>query len=445
MVTFPNGKAANQNGSWFGGSLRQHLLVWKSWTTKGAFSVADLGLTSAANFGINILMARGLPAKDYGAFSVAYAILLVALGFQTSYIIEPMSVLGPCRSLDSIKPYRHSVFWLNLMLTLALSGCLALCAALAGHGELARTLLSCSVSGPFIMGFWFLRRVYYLESDASAAAVSSLVYAIALTLLAISLRATNYLSTESAMIAIGIASFTASIHSYRKYFGHVSWCRRNIAQSAREHWQYGKFPVASSVLSIGTSNMPTFLVAFSSGLGAAGVLRAMQNLVTPAQQVVSALGIFIVPVLSRDISARRTESAHRKAALYLTIVVALTSLYAVLLLCFRGPLESLIYGGKFKEYVWLLPLNGLIPVMIAVTSGFSVLLRANQKPQHILASAIAGCAVGLASAVPLESDVGNLGCGNQRPACEPGDRYHDCVVLLCAPAHGCSRQKPRTS
>jgi O-antigen/teichoic acid export membrane protein len=402
VATTPSiSKEVHRASARFGGYVKQHLLLWKAWTTKGAYSIADLGLTSAANFGINILMARGLSANDYGAFSVAYAMLLVAMGFQTSYILEPMSVLGPGYSLDSVKPYRNSVFWLNLMLTFMLSGVLAIWAAFSGQGALERTLLSCAISGPFIMGFWFLRRVYYLDSDASAAAFSSLVYAIVVTLLAVLLRAAHYLSTESAMIAMGIASLVASIHSYRKYFGGVGWSRENIRQSAREHWKYGKFPVASSVLSIGTSNMQTFLVAFSSGLGAAGVLRAMQNLVTPAQQVVSALGIFIIPVLSRDISAGRTVSAHRKAAMYLTIVVAVTAVYAASLLLFRGPLETLIYGGKFRQYVLLLPLNGLIPVMIALTSGFSVLLRANQKPQHILASAVAGCTVGFATALPF--------------------------------------------
>jgi O-antigen/teichoic acid export membrane protein len=398
---FPSGSGSHKTLGQSSGGIQERLLQWRAWTTKGAYSVADLGLTSAANFGINVLMARGLPEKEYGAFSVAYAMLLVAMGFQTSYILEPVSVLGPCRSLDTFGPYRDSVFWLNLMMTLVLSGVLAIWAGIAWHGDLGPTLLSCAMSGPFIMGFWFLRRVYYLDSNSSSAAFSSVVYAIVLMLLAVSLRAVHHFSTQSAMIAMGIASLAASVHSYRKYFGGIGWCGRAIAQAAREHWNYGKWPVASSVLSIGSSNMQTFLVAFSSGLGAAGVLRAMQNLVTPAQQIVSALAIFIVPVLSRDIAAGRTVSANRKAAMYIVIVVALTCAYAVSLLCFRGPLESIIYNGKFKEYIWLLPLSGLIPVMIALTSGFSVLLRANQKPQHLLAAAVAGSAVGFASALPL--------------------------------------------
>jgi O-antigen/teichoic acid export membrane protein len=401
VATAPIHKAASGDPGLFGDPIRQHFYLWRAWSTKGAYSIADLGLTSAANFGINILIARGLPAKEYGAFSVAYAMLLVAMGFQTSYILEPMSVLGPCHSLESMKVYLDSVFWLNLMLTLALSGILAIWATFAGHDTLARTLVSCSVSGPFIMGFWFLRRVYYLHSKSSSAAFSSGIYAIILTSLALSLQSVNCLSTESAISAMGVASLVASIHSYRKYFRKVVWCRESIICSAREHWQYGKFPVASSVLSIGTSNMQTFLVAFSSGLGAVGVLRAMQNLVTPAQQVVSALGILITPVLSRDVSAGRTASAHRKAAIYLIIVVAVTSVYAAALLLFRAPIETMIYAGKFKQYIWLLPLNGLIPVMIAFTSGFSVFLRANQKPQHLLASALAGCVVGFASALPF--------------------------------------------
>jgi O-antigen/teichoic acid export membrane protein len=385
----------------FESRFKQSLFEWRIWTKKGVFSVADLGLASAANFGINILMARGLPEREYGAFSVTYAMLLFASGFQTSYILEPMSVLGPSRSSGALKHYRESVFWLNLMLTMAISAFLALWASFARHSTLGPTLLSCAVSGPFIMGFWFLRRVYYLDSNASAAALSSLVYGIALTFLALFLRATNHLSTPSAIIALGIASLVANIHSYRRYFSKVGWCYRTIAESARDHWHYGKWPVAASVLSLGSSNLQTFLVAFTSGLAAAGVLRAMQNLVMPAQQVVSALGILMLPVLSRDIGAGKTAPAHRKAAMYLTIVIALTSVYAVSLLCFRGSLETMFYGGKFQQYAWLLPLNGLIPVLIALTSGFSVLLRANQKPQHLLASACAGCAVGFATALPL--------------------------------------------
>src|ERR1700688_584625 len=109
----------------FESRLKGSLLQWRTWTTKGAFSVADLGLASAANFGINIFMARGLPEREYGAFSVTYAMLLFAAGFQASYIFEPMSVLGPSRPPEVLKHYRESVFWLNLMLTLALSGLLA--------------------------------------------------------------------------------------------------------------------------------------------------------------------------------------------------------------------------------------------------------------------------------------------------------------------------------
>jgi O-antigen/teichoic acid export membrane protein len=401
VATAPIHKAASGDPGLFRDRVKQHFYLWKAWSTKGAYSIADLGLASAANFGINILLARGLPAREYGAFSVAYAILLVAMGFQTSYIFEPMSVLGPHSSIDSVKQYRDSVFWLNLMLTLALSGVLAISGGLAGHNTLARTLVSCAMSAPFIMGFAFLRRVYYVDSNASAAALSSLIYAITLMGLAVCLRAAHYLSTESAIVGMGIASLVASVHSYRRYFGAASWCLEEVRRSAREHWHFGKFPVAAGVLSMGSSTLQTFLVAFSLGLGAAGVLRAMQNLVTPAQQLISALGIFIIPVLSRDISCGRAVSAHRKAAMYLTIVIAMTSLYAASLLIFRAPLEALIYGGKFKQYLWLLPLNGMIPVVIALTSGFSVLLRANRKPQHLLTSAVAGCAVGLASALPL--------------------------------------------
>jgi len=52
---------------------------------KSAFSLVDQGLTAAVGFGVNLALARWLPARIYGAFAVAFAGYLFVGGFTTSF------------------------------------------------------------------------------------------------------------------------------------------------------------------------------------------------------------------------------------------------------------------------------------------------------------------------------------------------------------------------
>src|SRR5579872_4553472 len=67
------------------------------WGARSALSLVDQGFTSGAAFGVNICLARWVPASVYGAFAVAFAGFLFISGFQNVLILEPISVFGPSR------------------------------------------------------------------------------------------------------------------------------------------------------------------------------------------------------------------------------------------------------------------------------------------------------------------------------------------------------------
>src|SRR5580693_5094418 len=65
------------------------------WGMRSALSLLDQGLTAGAGFGVNLLLARWMPAVAYGAFAVAYSGYVFVSGFHNVLLLEPMSVMGP--------------------------------------------------------------------------------------------------------------------------------------------------------------------------------------------------------------------------------------------------------------------------------------------------------------------------------------------------------------
>ena len=95
---------------------------------KSAFSIVDQGLTAAVGFGVNLALARWLPAQIYGAFAVAFAGYLFVGGFHNVLLLEPLSVLGPARHAHRLGAY----FRAQIAAHLALVGILAVLVVLAG-------------------------------------------------------------------------------------------------------------------------------------------------------------------------------------------------------------------------------------------------------------------------------------------------------------------------
>src|SRR2546423_9060278 len=69
----------------------------RRWGVQSVLAILDQGLTAAAGFGVNLVLARWLPPEAYGAFAVAFAGYLFVSGFHNVLVLETLSVLGPAR------------------------------------------------------------------------------------------------------------------------------------------------------------------------------------------------------------------------------------------------------------------------------------------------------------------------------------------------------------
>lgn len=385
----------------------------KNWGLRGGTAIMDQGIYSGSNFLVNILLARWMNTESYGAFAVAFYILLAFAGLHNAIILEPMSVLGPSKYPEHLMEYFGGQIRIHSLLT----GSMALALIIGGGGliwkhtagPLGEALLGAGAALPFILFYWLIRRFFYaLQRPGKALAGSALYFLISLAGLLI-LRHGDLITPGTGFVLMGLASLGSGGLIY-------GWVRKDngkgdskiLAWSGmlKEQWQYGRWLVAQTALQLGICLVQPFIVAILLGLEAAGVLRAMTNFMLPMAQTVTAAGILGIPLMSAEFGRGNLAAIRRKGLIILISLTTVAVVYELMLLVLGASLEKWFYGGKFAAFAWLIPVLGLIPVFEAWSNGYSLVLRAIQKPQHILVVFLVAAPVGFISSVVLTKGYG---------------------------------------
>ena len=370
----------------------------RQWALKAGFSVLDQGVTSAASFGLNVVLARVLPAAAYGAFAFCFTAFLVISSFHSALIIEPMSVLGPSRHARNLVKYLRDVVWNHFGLMAALVIFSAAVAVYYRNEPLGPVLLAMSLSSPLILLFWLGRRAHYLETRPDLAVLASTLHLTALGAIVFVLWRSRSLSASSGFFALGGAGLIAGLFSMMRLG--IGWSpglgdSSRILEVAREHWDFGKWLLPSALFFPLLSQIQIVLSAKMLGLSAAGILRALQNPVLPVVQVVTALATLAIPVLARDFGGGQKAVMYRRGVLYTAAMTLVAVSYEIAVLASGNLWDKVIYGGRYATYDWLMPILGIVPIATAIATGCSVLLRAIHRPELTTVTHIIGGVFGL--------------------------------------------------
>jgi O-antigen/teichoic acid export membrane protein len=377
------------------------------WGIRSGLSVLDQGLTSGTGFLLNLFLARWLASEAYGAFAVAFATLLFLSGYHNVLLLEPMSVIGPAAYPGEMMGYLfaqlriHAVLVTGLSLALVVIG--GLIRALSVQQELASAIMASALTLPFLLLLWLVRRMCYVQQRPSAAAWASAAYFALVSLGLIFLHTQSHITPAFGLALMGFASGVAVLLPLQQLQiisgrdrGAVLWIR-----VARENWTYGRWLVASATLSSIATQAQTYLVAIFLGLGAAGVLRAMQIPALVMLQIVTAVSLLALPSMASEFGNGRIDQLKRKAIVSSLFLATMGLAYAIFLAVFAKLIEHAFYGGKFAAQAWLIPVLALVPVFTGFALGFSMALRAAKKPYFDLVANAMSAPVGLISAVVL--------------------------------------------
>ncbi len=370
----------------------------RQWTLKAGFSVLDQGLTSVASFGLNVALVRVLSATAYGGFAFCFTVFLLLSSLHSALIIEPMSVLGPSRHRDRLPRYLRHVTWVHFALMVGSAAISALIALYFRDRELGPVLLAMSLVSPLILLFWMGRRAHYLETRPDLAVLTSSLHLVLLAAFTAMLWYAKRLTATSAFLALGAAGALAGVFSLGRLGIDLvpkpqDW--RESSQVAREHWDFGRWLLPSALFFPLLSQVQIVLCAQMLGLGEAGVLRGLQNPILPVIQVVSALATLAIPMLARDFGSGDQAVMYRRGVIYTGAMTLVAVVYEIAVLATGNLWDRLLYGGKYAEFDWLMPVLGIVPIATAVATGCSVLLRAIHRPELTTVTHVAGGIFGL--------------------------------------------------
>jgi O-antigen/teichoic acid export membrane protein len=376
------------------------------WGIKSAWSLLDQGLTSGAGFGVNLVLARWMVPEVYGAFAVAFAGFLFVSGFHNVLVLEPMSVMGPARHAARLDPYFRSQIAVHALLVGALSGLLLLGGLVLWRAVPGSPLVGAAMGGslvlPFMLLAWLVRRMCYVMQRPALAAQGSAFYLGFIGVGLFGLAHFTRLNSFTAFLLMGFASLvSASLLLWRLgLLSHLNdgECPISCSVVLRENWTYGRWLTGSAVLFAVSSQAQTLLVAGMLGLGPAGILRAMQIPSLVMAQIITAAGLLVLPSFSHDFGRGRAEQLRHKAMI-VSLGLAIAALcFAATLTLLAGRTEHLLFGGKYADYAWLMPVLALVPAANGISIGYSMALRALQRPHFDLISNMFAAPVAVVSA-----------------------------------------------
>ncbi|HLW60006.1 MAG TPA: polysaccharide biosynthesis C-terminal domain-containing protein [bacterium] len=361
------------------------LPVLVGWAAKGSWAIMDQGLFASSNFLLNVMLARWLTPRDYGAFTVAFSFFLFIGAVHFALLIEPMLVFGPAKYAGRYAEYLNTLLlghWALVApasLALLLSGTFL---ALFWPGALSAALVGFAFAGPVILLTWLMRRACYLRSEPRLAALAGLLH---LTLMMVGLFALyrqRWLSILSALaLLVAVSLLTCLWLSIRLHLPWPSRPPRGVFRGTlKDHWRYGRWAAATMVLMWIPGESYFLLLPLWHGLDATAVFKAMMNLTTPLRNTDIALGVLMLPVLAR---VRGTARFGRLISLATAVLVVGSAVYWIPLVLFHRPLLAWMYGGRYEGYAEVLWFLGLYLLISPVTDIFGGGLRALERPDLV--------------------------------------------------------------
>lgn len=379
---------------------------------RGAKTLADQVLVSASNFLTGIILVRGLGLVEFGRFTIAYVILLLANSIQLSFISSPMITLGSlCPTGGERRRFVLGVYGVQLVFCL-----------IATVGTVSATLLYLLIDQSgipsafvfpftaavafFLMQDW-LRRYFFTTGKASASIWNDTISYGGQVLVLAGLWSLHWLTIGTAFWAIALTSGLA--FAIGAFLEHLSFTR-SLAQNA---WQR----IRSLSMDLGISNQLQWLVyqgamligASVAGPQAAGGVRATQNVIGPVNIAYQAMEN-IVPIRAAEEMRRNGARAaarflFRFGAVGFTGLLILFSAASLL----SGRFLAFFYGHQLRIYADVLNLQMLYFLLAWPIRQLNFLFRTIENTRPILMASIVAAVLSMALVYPMVRGNGALG------------------------------------
>jgi O-antigen/teichoic acid export membrane protein len=386
-------------------AVRRKLIPW---AMKGGLAFLDQGVFAGSNFVMSILLARWLPAEQYGAYAVAFSVFLFLLTFHQSLLLEPMLVFGSSVYRTSLRGYlkalliAHAVMCLVFVVGLLVAAGVTL--RMGQTNGLPGALVGVAFMTPVVLLFWLAKRTFYLKLSPAPSAAAAILYCI-LTMggLALVYHFSHGLSALTVFLLMGFGGLGSSLVLLlylHKQLPH-SENGPTVVESWQRHWRYGRWALGANAMMWIPINAFYPMLSKFSGMAQAGELKALMNFAAPMLQACAALHTLMIPYASRVLEQRGKSGINITLKRMTLLCVACAVPYWIVLLLLQGPAFRALYSGRYTEVAYLMPVVALASIAGSAFFGPSIVLRSLEAPGLIFAAVAVSSCVSVAFGIPL--------------------------------------------
>ena len=349
-------------------------------------SLADQLVSSASNFVVAALVARGAGPTGYAPFALAMAVWFLALGIQRSCLIEPMTLTVSKHEGDDLVEHMANGYVRAVGFSVGVGAIGALVAVtvhlLAVDPTASRTATAFAIALPLLLLQDATRWQFLALRRGSGALLNDIVFAFAEIGAVVALLARGNVTAASAFTAIAIGAGIAVVIGYIQVRLLLA---RPLPRRIRGSGAPGiaRWLVVDFLYTWSWGQSTLFVVAGVLGAHDTGVYRAIHDLFGPLRLL--NLGVVTVLLPSGAAAFNRAGSLHlsqttRRATRYAVIA---GGLYCGGMAVFGIVVLHTVYGSAYAHDLLPLPLIALGYFLITTQLPMVVALKASYRVRQL--------------------------------------------------------------
>lgn len=379
---------------------------------KGFFALVDQFFFAGAMFISSILLGRWLPPSEYGLFSLLQSIIWLLGAYYTAIFIDPMLVFGPGKFLGKFDVYFSVLYKYHRKVSLILFSIISLVGFIfffTGKPNISNALWGTAISIPPTYLLWLFRRRFYSISKPWYSAFGSIAYFAVLFFSLWIINLLGFTNIFSAYIAFAFSAGFVVLFYKRKFSTGFDYDDNFKQDIVSNHWNYGKWALATVIFSWIPSNISYTLLSIFSSIENVASFKAIMNLILPIMQSISALAMLTLPDFVMIFRTSSLQKLNKKIWKFITLFIAIVFVYCILLLLWGNNILGYLYEGKYQIGTVILLVLCLIPFPAAIISILSNVIRAAERPKLLLFVFMASSLISLTFGIYSIIQIGLLG------------------------------------
>ena len=387
-------------------TLRRSRIVSGSAKRESLLSLADQTVVSGVTFLTTILLGRSCGAEQLGIYALGFTVVVFVSNVQMALITIPYTNQWRGRAEVDRDGFAGIALLQQSILAALMSVIIGLVAGslwLSGLYENVNSVLFVvAVMLPVLLAREFARRFSFAHLRMGTALAIDSIVSILQVAGIVALFAVDQLSARTAYIALGVCAGIGSISALATMRGLFVIRWDLLRRAALEHWEFGRWVLATSVLTTFQAYVVHWLLAFVSGTADTGVYAACMTIVLLLNPLLLGFSNFLGPKTAKafaDGGRRQLRAIVWKACLGLGGIMVL---YCILVFIVGDRVISLLYhGSEYSGHGHLLTVLAITCLIGAIDFPAMCGLRAMNHPDVSFLASGASALVTLAGGLTL--------------------------------------------